>query len=358
MHGGWTACVQRGVASTDNERGGRAGGDRGKTGKIYAYGENYCYMPAPREMKRLYQEGVIGEFEYGEGEYIHNCEPIWPQITYGDPNHWRNNMYANFYCTHSIGPILHITGLKPMKVTGYEGTKNERKLRCGAKWGSFGIEMIELENGGIIKSIHGDLYRDSVWYCVYGAKGRMESRMEDEEKDGIATLHVNADSYSGEYGEIKLKTYRPGDALSEKGKGFGHGGSDFYAMYNFVEKIRGKQDADIIDVYEALDMFVPGMFAYRSVLQGGIPMEIPDLRDKAVRGKYRSDTMCTDPNVAGDMLVPSFSKGNPEIPGVVYEDMKNLWHKKEEESEAKLAEKKAKREYQQLKERWLNRVQK
>ena len=51
-----------------------------KTGKIYAYGENYCYMPAPYEMKKLYKEGKIGEFEYGEGEYVHNCEPIWPEI--------------------------------------------------------------------------------------------------------------------------------------------------------------------------------------------------------------------------------------------------------------------------------------
>ena len=72
-----------------------------KKGKIYAYGENYCYMPATYEMRKLYKEGKIGEFEYGEGEYIHNCESIWPSITYGDPEHWRNNMYATFYCTHS-----------------------------------------------------------------------------------------------------------------------------------------------------------------------------------------------------------------------------------------------------------------
>lgn len=146
-----------------------------RTGLVYAYGENYCYMPAPREMRRLYREGAVGEFEYGEGEYIHNCEPIWPAITYGDPEHWRNNMYATFYCTHSIGPLLHITGLRPVRVTGFEGTKTERKIRCGAKGGSFGMEMVELENGGILKSIHGDLYRDSVWYSLYGSKGRMES---------------------------------------------------------------------------------------------------------------------------------------------------------------------------------------
>lgn len=329
-----------------------------RAGKIYAYGENYCYMPAPREMKKLYREGVIGEFEYGEGEYVHNCEPIWPQITYGEPDHWRNNMYANFYCTHSIGPIIHITGLRPVKVTGFEGTKTERKLRVGAKWGSFGIEMIELENGGIIKSIHGDLYRDSVWYSVYGAKGRMESRREDEDKEGVSTIHVNADSYSGEYGKLDVKTYQPTDELSEKGKEFGHGGSDFYSMYHFVEKIRGNENADIIDVYEAMDMFLPGMFAYRSVLQGGVPLAVPNLRDKAVREQWREDTMCTDPKVAGDMLIPAFSKGNPDIPDVVYENIKQLWAKKEEEQEAKITGETAKKEYGDMWENWVKQEKK
>lgn len=326
-----------------------------RTGKVYAYGENYCYMPAPREMRRLYREGVIGEFEYGEGEYVHNCESIWPDITYGDPDHWRNNMYANFYCTHSIGPLIHITGLRPVKVTGFEGTKTERKLRCGAKWGSFGIEMIELENGGIIKSIHGDLYRNSVWYSVYGMKGRLESRREDEEGgcEGVLTLHVNADKYSGEYAKPDIKTYEPTDALSEKCKAFGHGGSDFYSMYNFVEKILGKEDADTIDVYEAMDMFLPGMFAYRSVLKGGIPMEVPNLRDKAVREQYRNDTMCTDPKVAGDMLIPAFSKGNPDIPEVVYKYMRDMSEKKAAQKHAQIVEEAAKRDYECIKQQWL-----
>ena len=42
-----------------------------ESGKVYAYGENYCYMPTIMEMKRLYKQGKIGEIEYGEGEYIH-----------------------------------------------------------------------------------------------------------------------------------------------------------------------------------------------------------------------------------------------------------------------------------------------
>ncbi|MBR2879012.1 MAG: Gfo/Idh/MocA family oxidoreductase [Clostridia bacterium] len=297
-----------------------------ETGLIYSYGENYCYMAAPYEMRKLYREGKIGEFEYGECEYIHNCENRWHSLTYGDKDHWRNNVYATFYCTHSVGPIIHITGLRPVSVVGFEGRKNERKTSGGAKTGQFGIEMIELENGGIIKSIHGDLYKNSIWYSIYGSKGRMESAREDAKLGLPATnIYVNADETPGAYGEEKIDAYLPVNDLSEVSKQYGHGGSDFYSMYNFIEKIKGDENADTIDIFEALDMFLPGMFAYRSILAGGITVEIPNLRNKEERDKWRNDTTCTDPKVAGDMLIPSFSLGNPDIPDAVYEKMAKMW---------------------------------
>ena len=72
-------------------------------------------------------------------------------------------------------------------------------------------------------------------------------------------------------------------------------------------------------------MFLPGMFAYRSILDGGIPKDIPNLRNKEERDIWRNDTACTDPKVAGDMLLPTFSKGTPEIDDSVYEHIKKLW---------------------------------
>ncbi len=297
-----------------------------QTGMIYAYGENYCYMPAPYEMRRLYREGKIGEFEYGEGEYIHNCESIWPSITYGEEDHWRNNMYATFYCTHSLGPLIHITGLRPVSVIGIEGTKAERKRRVGCKTGSFGIEMVTLENGGVIKSIHGGLYKNSVWYAVYGAHGRMESAREDA-GEGVERLYVNADAYDGEYANRAVESCRPAEKAAKESAAFGHGGSDYFSMYNFVQKILGDETADTIDVFEALDMFLPGMFAYRSILQGGVSVPIPDLRDPAEREKWRGDTACTDPKVAGEQLLPTMSTGTPQIGKEVYDKMYALWRK-------------------------------
>ena len=289
---------------------------------VYAYGENFCYMPIPYEMRRLYREGLIGEFEYGEGEYVHNCEPIWPSITYGERYHWRNNMYANFYCTHSMGPMIHITGLRPVSVVGFEGKYNARKARSGAKGGSFGMELVTLENGGIIKSIHGGLYKNSVWYSVYGSKGKLEAGREDTE--GEKKIYVDVDEFEGAYDTTHKESYVPPFA-NEICKYFGHGGADFPCMDEFVKKIQGDETADVIDVYEALDMYLPGMFAYRSVLQGGIPVKIPNLRNKEEREQYRNDTACTDPKVAGDQLLPTYSQGTPDIPDSVYEEVKAKW---------------------------------
>lgn len=301
-----------------------------ETGMIYAYGENYCYMPGPYEMRKLYREGKIGEFEYGEGEYAHNCEDSWSSITYGEREHWRNRLYATYYCTHSFGPIVHITGLRPVKVTGFESQKNERGLRVGRKGGVLGIEMVEFENGGLYKSLHGWLYRNCVWYSVSGSKGRMETVKEEVDSNGVSRLIVNYDEYSGGFETGTREDYLPKREFDDTANDFGHGNSDFYSMHHFVRKIQGDPDADIIDVYEAMDMFLPGMFAYRSILKGGIPIEIPNLRDKKVRDEYRNDTMCTDPEIAGNMLIPPHSKGEPDIPEEVYDAMKKKWAKEQE----------------------------
>ena len=96
-------------------------------------------------------------------------------------------------------------------------------------------------------------------------------------------------------------------------------------MNEFVKKIMGDDTADVIDVYEAMDMGLPGLFAYRSILAGGVPMEIPNLRDPAQREKWRNDVACTSPSVAGDQLLPTFSRGTPDIPDSVYEEVARKW---------------------------------
>lgn len=283
-----------------------------QSGKVYAYGENYCFMPISREMRKLYQEGKLGELQYAEGEYLHNCGDIWHCLTYGERDHWRNTMYSTFYCTHSIGPIIHATKLRPVSVTGFELDPSRREY--GKRGGSLGIEMVTLENGAILRSCHGGLSQDNVWFNLYGTKGHIES-MRKCLKDG-------------DYNKVVVKVdgkddiYMPNNDLAGDA---GHGGSDFWSMYHFINKINGDENAETIDVYEALDMSLCGIFAYRSILNGGIPMQIPNLRNKEERDKWRNDTACTDPKVAGDQLIPAHSRIDDRIPDCVYDNMQKRW---------------------------------
>ncbi|MDD6276900.1 MAG: GNAT family N-acetyltransferase [Clostridia bacterium] len=292
---------------------------------LYCYAENYCYLPATRTMRKLYQQGVLGKFEYGEGEYLHNCEPGWHKYTKGIPNHWRNTMSSFYYCTHSIGPLIHTVGLRPSKVVGFELPFNDRMYRMGAKAGPAGIEMITLEDGSVIKSAHGvGISKSSVWYSIYGSKGRMESARDDAIPNGAEKLYVNCDINDGDNDSSPVLTSTDDD-LSERFSGTSHSGSDFYMMYNFIDAVRGNRNADVIGVYEAIDSFLPGLFAYKSVLNGGVTMEIPNLRIKSERDKWRNDTECTDIDVAGDRVIPSYSKGNPEIPDEVYDALREKY---------------------------------
>ena len=63
---------------------------------------------------------------------------------------------------------------------------------------------------------------------------------------------------------------------------------DFYTVHLFLEALRNGTPLPI-DVYQACDFTLPGILAYRSWVEGGRCLEVPDLRDPAVRERYRND---------------------------------------------------------------------
>lgn len=295
-----------------------------ETGLVYSYAENYCYMAPTFEMWKRYRNGDIGEVQYAEGEYIHDCTYIWPDITYGERNHWRNRMFATFYCTHSCGPLITITGKRPVQVVGFETNPNHEQIQrdigvsvCGS------IEMITLENGAVVKSIHGGLKMEpgSINYQVYGTKGMMESkRYSEKEFNMYQESHIACNGQWTHY-----------DPVSDVGKDIenkseGHGGSDFYTTHCFIEKILGNPDGKwSIDVYTASDMGLCGIMAWRSVLDGNKPKEVPDFRIPAVRNKYRFDNACCTPEVAGDQLLPLTSFEPLEVSDETFENVRQIW---------------------------------
>jgi len=285
-----------------------------ESGKVYTYAENYCYMDKTFEMWRRYRQGDIGEVTSANCEYIHDCASIWMDITYGDTNHWRNRLVPTFYCTHSLGPILMITGKRPVQVVGFENPPIPEFRALGHAGGhASGIEMVTLENGAQVRSIHGPLKREPshTTYEVYGTGGFLGHTPEGETQVYIE----GPETCKGEREQYKPEPFVSKEAREKTGI-FSHGGSDFYATHFFIEKILGRPDGEwAIDVYQAVDMGICGILAYRSVLEGNAPVKVPNLRNKEERDLYRNDRESSDPRIAGDQLIPSSGYGeNPLTP--------------------------------------------
>jgi predicted dehydrogenase len=246
-----------------------------RTGVTYTYAENYCYTPVRWEMRQRYRRGDIGELMYAEGEYLHDCSSIWPQITYGERNHWRNLMPSTFYCTHSIGPILYMTGLRPVQVTGYETPNMPFMRKLGNSAGTLGMEVITLENGAFMKSLHFGIkhYRGSN-YQLNGDLGALQDM-------GDGTIGVYMEEGPGRNGQGKRENYKPSPIVAGT-ENSGHGGADYFTTHYFVRSILGDPEARerAINVYDAVDMCIPGTLAYISIAEGNKPIKIPNLRNK------------------------------------------------------------------------------
>lgn len=281
------------------------------TGLVYAYAENYCYMTGTFEIWQKYKAGAIDEIRYAECDYVHDCSSCWLDITYGDASHWRNHLCPTFYCTHSLGPVIAATGRRPVQVVGFENPPIDEFYKLGHAGGhASGIEMVTLDNGAIVKSIHGPLKLEPnhTEYKIYGKKGYLGTY----DNESVRFYREGRELCKGSNIEYKPERYVC-RSLGSAGELDSHGGSDFYATHFFIEKILGRPDGEwCIDVYTAVDMGLCGIFAHRSILSGNRPVRIPDFRKKSERDAYRYDNACTDPAVAGHNVLPCSSY--PEKP--------------------------------------------
>ena len=215
-----------------------------KSGKVYGFAENCCYMRHAMEMKKYYRQGMLGEFLHGEGEYVHNCMPIWERLTRNDPNHWRNRMYSTFYCTHSLGPILTITGTRPVRVVGFENFNPGYLKEGNCMMAVSGMLAIQMDNGATVKNLNGFLNNTLVYPIRYeGLYGKC--RIGDENRIYINLTTTNPPR--------KSKPTFP----SKPSKRNRTRRADYYAVHYFAKNFRNGRRQKMIDVYTALDMFLP-----------------------------------------------------------------------------------------------------
>lgn len=293
-----------------------------KSGKVYMYAENYCYFSYIQEMKRLYEDGVIGEYMYGDCEYIHKFNLEEMTILVDKPDHWRNWIPSTYYCTHALGPILDITGTRPVKVSGFV-VPNKISRGMGRKGDDASIVVCTMDNNAVTKVMPwANLTHKpfSLWYALYGTKGAMENNRFRPQQ----VLNITLDDDSETDFE---RSYQPKFRRYYNKRLGSHGGGDFFVVQDFVNAIVNNTQPPI-DVYMAMDMTLPGILGYRSALNGNVSLEVPDFRKEDVRKKYENDHWSPDPDDKHIPEQPSPSiLGEIEIPVSVYKEIEKVREK-------------------------------
>jgi predicted dehydrogenase len=295
-----------------------------KSGKIYMLAENYPYMAYNQEMRRLFRKGEIGDFTYGEGEYVHpDPAPVKLARSCG-VNHWRNWIPATYYCTHSIAPVMYITDTRPVSASGFvlPFDKNDKTMTDHMRVADMGAAiMLRMDNGAVMKSLHGGLRGHGNYTRIHGNRGLMESTRHG----GGGRVVLRHDHWEKKRSECTETVYAPDfPEHHAKAAATGHGGGDFFTNYHFANAIRtGEQP--FLDVYRGIDMTIAGIQAWRSALKDGAPVEIPDFRKESVRKRYVNDHFSPNPDALKKHRCPVSITGTVKPSAAAKKLAKKVW---------------------------------
>ena len=256
-----------------------------RSGKVYMFAENCCYMPHNRLVREMVRRGLFGTPYYAEGEYLHNVRGM---VTY--PNgktswrrYWQFGKRGSFYPTHSIGPVMqwfegdHIASISTF-------TSGQHFPELGLRQDDTTVTMCQLRGGGLVRlrvDCMSPRPHNNTSYQLQGTKGVYHSAQDIYGgKDLVWLEGMDPDTDHARWRDIEEfshmlpERYR---AATDEQKKSGHMGSDFFLVADFIRAVRtGGQPA--IDVYQAAEWTAVALLSELSVTNGGRTIDMPDFR--------------------------------------------------------------------------------
>lgn len=247
---------------------------------VYMLAENYRYLDEVELLKRLHDDGRFGELYYGAGEYLHDCRDLWYDAD--GVLTWRGRGLLGVYCTHSLGPLLYITGDRVAVVSALAvpGGKFDPQVPNPT------MHLMQMvTTGGVTLRVRVDHVsprpHQMAYYALQGTAGCVESWRGggDQSKAWFADEHEPStvsggpqwhplSDQAGRYVPERL-------AAPAEARLGGHGTSEYWMLRDFLAAVRG-EIAPPIDVYRAVDYSLPGVLAVASAEANGAPQHVPD----------------------------------------------------------------------------------
>ncbi|HRX43260.1 MAG TPA: Gfo/Idh/MocA family oxidoreductase [Clostridia bacterium] len=263
-----------------------------ETRMTYMFAENYPFTKIGLAMKKEFESGTLGDIVYAEGEYIHPIEPAkFNEISPGI-DHWRNWIPSTYYSTHSLAPLMFMTGLKPVKVNALSIANDKVSAGTPRRNDPLAIIMCTMDNGSVFRITGwGTAGGHSVRYRLIGEYGTIESPRQHEGGyfgNGQVNITLNELRETGDRPHMySYSPEWPEDARDAEKSG--HGGGDYFMNKIFADSIHSGKSPLFFDVYDGAAMSAVAILGWRSALEGGKPYDIPNFRNKEERDIFRND---------------------------------------------------------------------
>ena len=233
---------------------------------LYMCGANPNYRAKTLFILKLRDMGLLGRIAYIETEYVHGTGDA---VT-GDS--WRNSYESCRYCTHSLGPVLALTG---EEFTAVSCMSTYDRLGNGRTHNAMSA-LLHTKDNLVVRFLtafgvptHGPSHttriiseKANVW--LYNEKAQ------------IWLKGLNDFSARNDFIEIPLTpngSSRPSglpilDEEIFRAANYGHNGSDNLMLRDFAEAILNGKPSPL-GIREGLAMTLPGVFAAESAREGG-----------------------------------------------------------------------------------------
>ncbi|MBQ2513488.1 MAG: Gfo/Idh/MocA family oxidoreductase [Clostridia bacterium] len=252
-----------------------------RLGGKYMFCENYPFMTGNLELTRLCREGTLGTVMYLEGEYNHHDDPA---ALYGRSQgryHWRNWEPRCYYLSHSLAPLMAMSGGIPRYVSAQAAVSQLQKERFTFRAVSDGMAQMlcKFDNGAVARfSGCNGIASGYSAYRAFGDRGAAEWGAHTDRK-----IRLHFSSWNCPEGVPETQFYDPAESVCRtdpdvaKGLSAGHGGSDYLVVRKIVAFLRDGV-MPYFDVYRAAAISATAALALKSCLANGEMYRIPDFR--------------------------------------------------------------------------------
>ncbi|WP_037771037.1 Gfo/Idh/MocA family protein [Streptomyces sclerotialus] len=245
-----------------------------RSSATYSFAENYVAHPHVRLLRQAVDAGELGRISLIEADYLHGMAPSAVTDLTGDPAHWRGRIAPTAYCTHTVSPVLALTGAWPVEVTAFPADL------AGPR--SAVVMAVRLSSGALALTRHGFLQGEPdshwSWLSVRGTRALAESVRAPGER--AWSVRVRTEAWAAPDGRTREEERTPPalvlDGAGPAGEQVERADEGTVLILQALRDTVERGAPPLVGVRQAVAASLVGVAGAESLRDGSRPVPLPD----------------------------------------------------------------------------------